>query len=355
MQKVKIKKQNKNAFKKRSFKQFDLSDRTKIEIKYKEGLSFKEIAQYLGKGRNASSVSREVSGKPRKGYGKYQAHIAQNDSLDKRKNKKLIRLKNDNIRNYTLEKLKLGWSPEQISIRLPIDHPKEETISHEAIYQYIYAQIFRGGNGNVKKDCEDLRKYLTRRHSRRTKKGFRKAKKLERLGNLPSIEDRPKEVERRKEVGHWEGDTLVSRKGDERVKSTNERKTGIVFFKKTINGTSQACNQALVDELKIIPSEYLKTLTQDRGTENYNFQTVEKELKISCYFAHPYCSYERGSNENLNGLFRRYFPKGTDFAKITNEEISKVEYLINSRPRKRFKGLTPYEMFYKLTGVAIDS
>ena len=131
----------------------------------------------------------------------------------------------------------------------------------------------------------------------------------------------------------------------------NERVSGISFFGKTINGISNNCNEVLIERLKEIPEEYLKTLTQDRGTENYNFQTVENELKISCYFAHPYSSYERGSNENLNGLFRRYFPKKTDFEKITNEEIKKVEYLINSRPRKRFGGLSPYEVFYHKTGV----
>jgi len=175
------------------------------------------------------------------------------------------------------------------------------------------------------------------------------------MKNLPSIEARPKEVAKRKILGHWEGDTLVSRKCEERIKSVNERKSGIVFFQKTINGTAQACNQAAVEKLKNIPSEYLKTLTQDRGCENYGFEEVEKKLGLSCFFAHPYCSHERGSNENSNGLFRRYFPKGTDFSQITDDQVLKVEHLINSRPRKRFGGLTPYEIFYQITGVALDS
>lgn len=97
--------------------------------------------------------------------------------------------------------MKLGWSPEQISIRLPIDHAGK-TISHEAIYQFVYAQVYRGGNGYVKNGCEDLRMFLTRRHHKRSKKGFRKAQKTERIGSLPSIEERPKEVEKRKVAGH---------------------------------------------------------------------------------------------------------------------------------------------------------
>jgi len=99
----------------------------------------------------------------------------------------------------------------------------------------------------------------------------------------------------------------------------------------------------------------VKTLTQDRGTENYEYETVSKALSISMYFAHPYCSHERGANENTNGLIRRYLPKGTDFGKITNQEILEIEYQLNTRPRKRLGYLSPYQVYYQKTGIDLEA
>lgn len=337
---------------KRSFKQFTLTDRIKIEIRYRDGWSLREIATELGRGRTAGSVSREIAGKPRKGIGKYQAHIAHENTLEKRHGKKGFRLKNVLVQGYVVKKMKLGWSPEQISIRLPIDH-KGESISHEAIYQFVYAQVYRGGNGYVKKGCEDLRMFLARRHHKRSKKGFRKAQKLERNASLPSIEDRPNEAEKRKVVGHWEDDCIVSRQSSFRLKSINERVSGVVLLGKMRDGTSEESTKVFCKKIEKIPSPYLKTLTRDRGTENVGWRDIEKRLNMRVFFAHAYCSSERGSNENLNGLVRRFFPKKTDFEKVTDEEILRVEYLLNTRPRKRFDGKTPLEVLLDLTGVAI--
>ena len=339
--------------KRKKFKQFNLDDGIKIEIRYKDGWSLRQIAEFLGNGRTAGSICREIDGRPRRGVGKYQAHISHEKALVGRIGKKQFRLKNKLIRSYAAEKLKLGWSPEQIALRLPIDHPGE-TISYEAIYRFIYAQVRREGNGRVKEGCEDLRKYLPRRHKRRQKKGLRKAQKLERVGRLPSIEDRPKEAEERKEIGHWEDDTMVSRQSVVRLKSINERASGVVFLDKMTNGTSEESTRVVCERLSAVPSSFRKTLTRDRGTENMGYEEIETTLNISCFFAHSYCSYERGSNENLNGLVRRFFPKKTDFAKVSDEEIRRVEYLLNTRPRKRFGGKTPLEVLLEKTGVAIS-
>lgn len=343
---------------KRKFERISFKERVIIENRYcVDKKRVKDIAIELG--RSWSSVTREIGGRSRIGRGKYSADARQREVEESRGNQgRKSKFDYEPLKNYVIAKMKQeDWSPEQIEIRLPIDYPKDKKmrVSYEAIYQYIYSQIYRNGNGKVKPDCEDLRAYLPRRHKRRAQKGFRKAQKLERIGILPSIEDRPKEAEKRKTVGHWEGDTLVSRKSDSKVKSLNERKSGVVFFGKTKNGTARECDLVTVNRLEAIPSPYRKTLTQDRGTENFEYQHLEKELNICCFFAHPYSSYERGSNENVNGLFRRYFPKGTDFDTISDKEIERVEYLINTRPRKRFNGLNPFEMFYKLTGVALDS
>ncbi len=336
-------------------KPLTLRERIDIESRYRYGMSITNIGKELK--RNKSTISREINSKPRRGVGKYSADIAHKEALGriaKRGNVSMLE-RNKELREYVVEKLKIGWSPEQIDIRLPIDFSdnKEMRISYEAIYQHVYGQIRRGGNGKVKKGCEDLRQYLARRHKRRAKKGFRKAQKAERSALLPSIEDRPKVVDERSRIGDWEEDLVVSRASKPCIKSVNERKSGIVFFGKTKDGTAEAGDAILFEKLSKIPGDCIKTLTRDRGSENKDREAVEKKLGLSAYFAHAYCSYERGSNENCNGLLRRYFPKKTDWSKIPNEEIAQVEYLINTHPRKRLKGLTPAEVFYQETGVAL--
>lgn len=339
------------------FSRLTYKDRVIIEQRYcRDRTTMTDIARELG--RPTSAVSREIAGRPRIGRGKYDADRAQRDAEERRGNQgRDSVLIHEPLRMYVVEKLKLGWSPEQIAIRLPIDHLRDRRmrISYEAIYQYVYAQVHRGGNGAVKRGCEDLRPYLARRHTRRQTKGFRQAQKAERMATLPSIEARPNVVQTRTRVGDWEDDTLVSRASDERVKSVNERRTGVVFFGKTRNGTARACDVVVRKRLARVPPQYRKTLTRDRGSENHAYRTLERDLGLSVFFAHSYCSYERGSNENTNGLLRRYFPKRTDWARVSDDELARVEYLINSRPRKRLKGLTPYEVFYQETGVALDS
>lgn len=331
----------------------NLSDRVQIEIHYSQGKSLSAIARILGNGRSKSAVSREISGRPRAGMGKYRAYQANIQAGERNKNRgKRERLKNETTRRYVIEKMKLGWSPEQIALRLPIDHARER-ISYEAIYQYVYAQIHRGGNGTVREGGEDLRRYLPRRHTRRSTKGARQARKIERMSVLPSIETRPKSAEGRKEVGHFEDDTLVSRQSSVRIKSINERVCGVVFLGKMNDGTSEESTRIVCERLRAIPSPYLKTLTRDRGTENMGWGEIEKRTSLRVYFAHAYCSQERGSNENLNGLVRRFFPKKTDFAAVSDEEVRRVEYLLNTRPRKRFGGKTPLEVLLEKTGVAI--
>ena len=157
-----------------------------------------------------------------------------------------------------------------------------------------------------------------------------------------SIEERPAEVQKRKIIGHWEGDSVVSRKSKVGLNTLVERKTGLVLISKIQNGTSNETANTVINRLKYFPC---KTLTTDNGTENFAYEKIQNELKISCYFAHPYCSGERGTNENTNGLIRHYLPKGTDFATISNETIQNVENILNNRPRKRLGWKTPLEVF----------
>jgi len=343
--------------KRKTFKRISYKERVIIENRYCTDLkSIKAIARELS--RPTSTISREIAGRPRKGRGRYNADVTQRES-DKKRGKQgrhTILSENQRLQEYIIKKLKINWSPEQIEIRLPIEYPDDDSmrISYETIYQYIYDQYYRGGNGALKPGGEDLRQYLTRRHKRRATKGAKRAQKLERRASLPSIEVRPDIVEKKTRIGDWEDDTIVSRESKTRIKSVSERKSGIVFFTKTKDGTAVSCDSALQRRLAELPEEYLITLTRDRGSENMNHEILAKTLDLDIFFAHAYCSYERGHNENDNGLFRRYYPKKTDFATLSDEEVAAVEYLINSRPRKRLGGYTPYEIFYQETGVDLS-
>ena len=262
------------------------------------------------------------------------------------------RLKNNVVRDYVVTHLKRGWSPEQIAAMA--QDAVGVGISHEAIYQYVYAQLHRHGYGYLKAGREDLRPYLARRRKRRMKKGLRKSYRIDK-GPLPSIDTRPEEANLRVRIGHWEDDLIVSRESSDNLKTINERVSGIVFIERVRDATIQEGDRAVRERLGVVPNEYLKTLTRDRGSENLGYEEIEKALNMRVFFAHAYCSWERGSNENVNGLIRRYFPKKTDFRTVSDEEIQKVEYLLNSRPRKRLGWKTPYEVFYNMTGVALQS
>ncbi len=336
---------------------FTLRERSVLELRWcKDGWSMTDIATELG--RNKSSVSRELAGKPRRGMGRYRAehaHEKAQERIGKRGNTpKCVRT--PALKTYVEEKMTVKkWSPEQVSLRLPIDFPGDPSlrISHEAIYQEVYRRIHRKGRGWVKPGQTDLRPHLARRHTARAKQGFRKAQKVARDASLPSIEARPAVVAERSRIGDWEDDTMVSGQSLARVKSMTERKSGVTFFERTKDGTAVVCDEALIKRLSTLPARVRTTLTRDRGTENVRWKEVNEALGMDVFFAHPYSSFERGSNENANGLGRRFFPKKTDWVLVTDEELARAEYLINTRPRKRHGGHTPEEVFFRETGVAI--
>jgi IS30 family transposase len=332
------------------YRHLTVFERAIIGQKHKDGWHVEKIAKLVK--RERSTVIREIA---RNGSGPqlgYRPEFAHTKAL-KRRAKRGVRprLKSAFIRAYAATKLKEGWSPEQIAIRLPIDH-KEQTISPEAIYQYIYASFVNVGTGKMRDGHEDLRVYLARRHKRREKKGFRATQKMYHIP-LPSIEDRPVVVDRRKEIGHWEDDTVVSRESTGRLKSINERVSGVVLLGKMKDGSIAESNRVVIERLSQLPPSLCKTLTRDRGTENLGYKEIEAELKLTCYFAHAYCSQERGSNENLNGLVRRVYPKKTDFRSVTDAALRQLEYRLNTRPRKRHGGKTPLEVLFERTGCAL--
>ena len=332
------------------YKQFSVEERERIQVMLWQGASTRDIARALG--RHHSSIAREIERNKPPLHNLYSPRKAHKIALESRKRRGRRKLDKDKILcAYVTRHLKLGWSPEQIAAKS--EEIVGRDISHEAIYQFVYVRVSKA-SGLVYAKQEDLRPYLARRRKRRMKKGMRKPHRIVK-GTLPSIDLRPKEVDERGTVGHWEDDSLVyTPTCPVRLRTTNERVSGIVFVNKVDDRTMIAANEITKKRFQSLPNKVRQTLTRDRGPENMGFEELEKKLGIKCFFAHAYSSWERGSNENVNGLVRRFFPKGTDFRKITDEEIRKVEYLLNSRPRKRLGWKTPYEVFYELTGVALQ-
>lgn len=320
------------------YKHLSILEREKLQELYWQKRSVRSMAKILN--RSPSSVSRELKRNFPDERKVYTPRLANERALFKRTCRgRKERLKTKEIREYVISHLKERWSPEQIAGRIKLD--LNENISHEAIYQFIYNQIHRDGYGYIKPGHIDLRIYLKRRHKRREVKGMRKGQRIFKHKGI-SIEERPKYIEKRKSIGHWEGDSIVSKQSSSGLNTLVERKTGLVLISKIKDKTKEETSNTVINRLKDITC---KTLTLDNGKENFGYEKIQKELQISCYFAHPYCSGERGTNENTNGLIRYYFPKKTDFANIPEEAIQAVEWALNNRPRKRLGWRTPLEVF----------
>ncbi len=334
------------------YKHFTIEEREKIQELFWQKKSIRTIARHLE--RSPSSVSREIKRNLPKEHLRYTPRLAHARALSKRGCRgREKRLKNDFIRSYVMLHLKKGWSPEQIAGRLSEEQPGM-SISHEAIYQYIYAQFYRSGYGPLKSGKDDLRIYLKRRHKRRIPKGARRCQRVKNP-DRPSIEERPQHIEKRVEPGHWEGDRLESRRSKAGLNALVERASGFVLITKTKNATALATNKVMYQRLRMIPPRLRQTLTLDNGSENMQWKDLQSCLPgLSCYFAHPYSSFERGTNENTNGLIRWYLPKGTDFAKTSDQEIKLIEQALNNRPRKRLAYKTPHEVFNQHLSVALQ-
>jgi IS30 family transposase len=315
-----------------------IEEREEIQL----GLWRRESIRSIGKrlGRSHSSLVREIARTKPPLRHQYTPRVAHERARSKRKCRgRTPRLKNEVIRSYVIEKLKLRWSPEQIAGRISKDHG--ERISHEAIYQFIYASIHYG---KPRPGHEDLRPYLRRRRKLRIPRGARRCQRvLEPKG--PSIDERPAVVKHRTRIGDWEGDTVESCEHKPGVNTVVDRKTGLVFITKLADKTTHATVSALAERFQPLPKAVKHTLTLDNGFENGNWNAIEKATGLSCFYAHPYHSWERPTNENTNGLIRDYFPKKTDFTLVSDAAIAAVEYALNTRPRKRLGWKTPLEVW----------
>ncbi|MBU1091322.1 IS30 family transposase [Patescibacteria group bacterium] len=329
----------------KTYKRLCFTEREEISRRLYSGESKTDIA--CATGRDASTIGREI----RRGNFIYQFlpdHYRAEDGelcarIRKQIPKKPRRLDtNEQLRNYVFEKLKLYWSPEQIAESLKRDYPEDTTmrISHESIYSYIYVLP----RGSLKKE---LKSYL--RQNKR-KRGNNK-KRYEKQGQIPdmiSIGERPKEVEDRTVPGHWEGDLIIGKDHQSAIGTLVERTTRTTIIVPLKNKDAVSVRKAFAREANKLPQQMKLSMTYDRGKEMAEHKLFTKNTKMKVYFAHPYSSWERGTNENTNGLIRQFFPKRTDFRKISKYKIKKVQDLLNGRPRKILEWQTPYEVFKEL-------
>ena len=318
-----------------SYTQLTQEQRYQIYALKKMGHNQTEIAKCLGVDK--STLSRElVRNSGQRGYRPKQAH---EKSQERQKDKVKQRIA---LETWLLveDKVRLEWSPEQISGWL-VKNGKD-SVSHEHIYQHVYAQQRAGG---------ELYKHLRCQKKRRKRYG-----KYDHRGIIPgrkSIDERPAIVDLRQRIGDWEGDLIVGKDHQGVVLTLVERKSRFTLLCKVASKHAALVAQAFIERLGWVPA--LKSITIDNGKEFALHQSIAKALSTDVYFAHPYSSWERGTNENTNGLIRQYFPKNRNLATISSQEELMVMDRLNLRPRKSLGFLTPFEVFFGLHLVALTT
>ena len=313
-----------------NYHHFTIEERCCLREYYVKGKSYREIAKLLC--RNVSSVSRELRRNCTfyRDVPRYYPHTAQKKSNLRNSYRHQGVFWDRKVLDYIEEKLSLTWSPEQISnsnceFKLP---------SFKTIYRWLYEGYICKGNVNV------LRK---------------KGKTRKRLGNGgrfttgKSIRKRDKSVYKRQEFGHWEVDTVVSGRGKTKAcfATIAERKTRYYIAIKIPNRTGEEMAKAIISELSKLPKGAVKTITCDRGSEFSEWREIENKLDCNMYFADPYCAWQKGTNENLNGLLREFYPKGHNLDRVSEKTLKKNLALINARPKKVLNFKKPIDLFYE--------
>ena len=322
------------------YKHLSCEERDRIAVLRAKGCSYGSIARAID--RDKTTVFRELNRNRSPVYNVYLPHLADKRAKDRKsKSGERQRLKSSITRRYVATKLKIGWSPEQISGTLRKKYPKR-SVSYEAIYQYIYDKKTR--------KRVNLDVYLPRAHKKR--KLFGRGHHHKNKPHIPrrvSIDKRPKIVDKRTQPGHWEADTVISRQSKKALVVSLERKSRMIHIDKLTAKKSRKLVKAITGRLKHYPKGLRRTITYDNGSENVEHEKINKTLGTKSYFCNPYHSWEKGSIENVIGLIRRFLPKKTDFAIITHNRLRKIENLINNRPRKCLDYQTPREVMKSLT------
>ena len=318
----------------RSERVLSLEEREEISRGLAEGLSLREIATRLG--RAPSTVSREVA--HNSGRANYRALRADRRAWDLARRPKPAKLVTcPRLRREVEQLLEERFSPRQISHWLARSHPSdpERRVSHETIYQSLYVQ----GRGALR---AELHQALRTGRAIRRPKARRALKRTSRIPDMVLISERPPEVEDRAVPGHWEGDLIL---GSKRtcIGTLVERKTRFVMLLKLQDGTAEEVRRAMTKRIKTLPAELRRSVTWDQGNEMALHREFTIATGMPVYFCDPSSPWQRGSNENTNGLLRQYFPKGTDLSVHSQAELNRVARQLNRRPRETLGWMTPLE------------
>lgn len=316
-------------------------EREKIELYLKMKKSHRWIGRKLC--RSHTDISREIN-RNRGKYFPYRAIDAQrlhDARLLKKNQKKLEKLKHQKLKEYVVANLREDLSPDQIAGRLKNEPPPEltgEAISHESIYQYIY-----NGAGRFEYLYPHLR---MGRHKRQRRIDRKKRNKI----NIPervSIHLRPEEVSKKERFGDWETDSMIFSKQKEILSTQYERKSMLCRLHKLPDKTAEESENAIADSIEPLPESIWRTITRDNRTENAKHLNTLNNFEVQSYFCDPYCSWQKGGDENLNKLVRQYLPKKADMSKVTDDDVYIIQERLNNRPRKSLNYLTPNEVVAK--------
>ena len=314
-----------------------LSEREAISRGIVAQQSIRLMARLLG--RPASTVSREV--RRNGGYDRYRAAQADAEAWVRTRRPKQCKLANSPwLRRAVARKLSLNWSPEQIAGWLKRAHPEDGSyqVSHETIYRSLFVQA----RGVLKREL--LQHLRLKRTNLRSKQISQKGEGHGQIKDIISIRERPASVEDRAVPGHWEGD-LITGSQNSYIATLVERHTRYVMLAKVTGKDTQTVVSALIKQAKKLPAELYKSLTWDRGKELAGHKQFTLATDIDVYFCDPQSPWQRGSNENTNGLLRQYFPKGTDLSVYSQADLNRVARQLNERPRKTLEFETPAERF----------
>lgn len=319
-----------------SYQHFTVKERHTLMHLLQWGLSYREIGRRLG--RHHTTISREVKRNQRP-IGNYWDEVADQYAKARRdKPRHYRRFDHRQLRHYVLSALRQDWSPETISGRLLLEFPRRSKmrISPEGIYRWIYRDAANGGS---------LYQHMLRHHKKRKRQSGTGLRGL--IPGRINIASRPLGVEGRRRFGHWEGDSVQGAKGSGAIATHVERKSRFLVAAKLHDQRAETFSKATVGAFENIPRQWLKTLTVDNGKEFAQFKQIEAATCMKIYFADPYSPWQRGTNENTNGLLRHYFPKGIDWRKVTDDMLATAVKKLNNRPRKCLNYRTPYEVFLK--------
>jgi len=317
-----------------TYKQLTYEERIILITLKQQGLSIRNIANQLG--RHFSTIYRELSRNRCNGIDTaYRAFKANRRAVARRRRSRRNSHYCENDFKPIKALLKKKFSPEQIIGYMRKHKLIKNNMSHETIYQYIWRDKANGG---------DLWTYL-RQSSKVRRKRYNAYDSRGRLADKPHITERPASVETRKYKGHWEIDTVHGRGSNHCIITLLERKTGYVMIGKLPDKSTTSINKKTINLINREPN-FFKTITADNGTEFHQYKKIEEAHPVKFYFANPYHSWERGSNEHVNGLIRQYLSKTESMERVTQQQCDRIAIALNTRPRKRFNYKTPEEMYY---------